>query len=97
VEDILSEVNKDRTQLRQTIERETMAGFLYAYQSLTDSEIKKYILFADPNRQEISCCFRKGLNTALMQAGLALAASLNRVSVMMAKDLFDGKAVGSAR
>lgn len=27
---------------------------------------------------------------------MRLAASLNRVSVMMAKDLFDGKAVGSA-
>jgi hypothetical protein len=79
VEDILSEVNKDRTQLRQTIERETMAGFLYAYQSLTDSEIKKYILFAESEPgKKYHAVSAKGLNTALMQAGLALGSKFEQ-------------------
>ena len=79
VEDILSEVNKDRTQLRQTIERETMAGFRYAYQSLTDSEIKKYILFAESEPgKKYHAVSAKGLNTALMQAGLALGSKFEQ-------------------
>ena len=37
----LSEANKDKAQLQQTIEKETLAGFLYTYRSLTDADIER--------------------------------------------------------
>ncbi len=79
VEDILTEVSKDKAQLRQNIERETMAGFLYAYRSLTDSEIEKYIEFAESGPgKKYHAVSAEGLNAALMQAGLALGSKLGQ-------------------
>jgi hypothetical protein len=70
---IMAEINRDRPRMRQAMERETIAGFLYAYRQLTDDEIGKYIAFAESEAgRKYNAVTSEGLNSALMQAGLAL-------------------------
>ena len=78
-EEILREVNKDREQLRQNIRQETLAGFLYTYRSLRDAEIERYVEFAESESgKRYHTAAAEGLNTALMQAGLALGRKVSR-------------------
>jgi hypothetical protein len=78
VDEILSEINKDREQLQKTIRQETIAGFFYTYRSLKDAEIKKYITFAESGPgKRYHTVSSEGLNTAMMQAGLALGSKLS--------------------
>jgi hypothetical protein len=70
---IMAEVNHDRPRMRQAMERETIAGFLYTYRHLTDGEIREYIAFAESEAgKKYHAVTSQGLNMALMQAGLAL-------------------------
>jgi hypothetical protein len=79
VDDILSEVNKDSEQLRTTIRKETLAGFMYAYRSLKDAEIKRYIAFAESKSgKRYHAITAEGLNHAVLQASLALGSKLSR-------------------
>jgi hypothetical protein len=78
-EDILREVSKDREQLRENISQETISGFLYTYRSLKKTEIEQYIQFAESESgKRYHTAAAEGLNTALMQAGLALGSKVSR-------------------
>ncbi|HMK44349.1 MAG TPA: hypothetical protein VK445_09450, partial [Dissulfurispiraceae bacterium] len=73
MEEITKEVKEGKEQLRLAMERETMAGFIYTYRSLTDTEIKRYIAFAESEAgMKYHAVSAEGLNTALTQAGFAL-------------------------
>jgi len=47
VDDILHEVNKNSALLRSMLEQQILLSFLYAYRSLTDAELDRYIAFAE--------------------------------------------------
>ncbi len=79
IEAVINEIHKGKPQLRETIERETIAGFLYTYRSLNDDEIRKYIAFAESDYgRKYHAVSAAGLNNALMQAGVALGGKLSR-------------------
>ena len=79
VEAILAEVNEDRQQLQKSIRQETLAGFLYTYRSLKDAEIEQYIAFAESEAgKKYHVVTAEGLNTAVMQASLALGSKLSQ-------------------
>jgi len=90
----LSEVNKDRTQLRQTIERETMeVSYAYHPDGLRD---KKYILFAESEPARNIMLFPPKDQYCIDAGSLALGSKFEQGVSNDGKGSFDGKAVGSA-
>jgi hypothetical protein len=65
--------------LQKSIRQETLAGFLYTYRSLKDAEIERYIAFSESEAgKKYHVVIAEGLNTAVMQASLALGSKLSQ-------------------
>jgi hypothetical protein len=71
--DIEKEVAKSKGQIRSAVEQSTILSFLYAYRSLSDAEIGKYIDFASSaSGKRYHAVTAEGVNVAMSSAARVL-------------------------
>jgi hypothetical protein len=74
---ILHEVNKNSAQLRSMIEQQILLSFLYAYRSLTDAELDRYIAFAESAAgKKYQTVTSEAVSGAMVDAGRKLGSLL---------------------
>jgi len=78
-DEIADRVNKNSAEMRSVVAQETLLSFLYAYRTLTDAEVERYIAFAESESgRKYHASTAKGVSDAVVQASRTLGSMLGK-------------------